>query len=187
MKTIVSAFNTLQALASSIVIKKVDQLDQATVTVRRMFQANVTQASESPTTETITGLEGSASVSMAKDVFKVFGEAFNTPVIAGATANDPGLLRISDNAGLTVGACVELPYKTVVFRPYGCGETVITDPELWIIFPFALLKGDASIPYGIGTQFSYTLNIAAYPNPDTGKDRVWRGATNLLPATEYPT
>lgn len=188
-KTIVSNFNTLQSASTSLVIKKVDQLNEAQVTIRRMFQGNVTQAGESPTTETITGLEATMQISLAKDIFPVFAAAFNTSVIPAVTnpETNPGLIRLNDEAGLTVGACNELPFKTVVARPYGCGESIITNPELWIIFPFALMKGDATITYGLGTQFGYTVNIAAYPNPATGKDRVWRGDTALLPASEYPT
>jgi hypothetical protein len=187
LKTLVSNFTTLQTEPTSLVLTKTDQLEACSVTLRTMVQPNNTQVSESPISETITGFEGSATISVAKETPLLVERAFNTTYIPGVTVNDPGLHRISDKSGLTVGACNELPFRTVVIRPYGCGDSVLTDPEEWLIFPWAFFKADANPSFGIGTQFSYNIMFTAFPNPVTGKDRVLRGNTALLPVLEYPT
>lgn len=94
------------------------------------------------------------------------------------TPSIPGLVRVSDLAGVTQGESAA-PYVTAVFRPLS-GDVPTTDQSRWIVYPTAALEGDMSSSYGITTQFSYKLKIVAYDAAGYGF-RVLRGNTALLP------
>lgn len=103
-----------------------------------------------------------------------------TPATGTITAQSPehGLMVLSDDAGLTFGT-PELPFYTVLIRPF-IGANPSQNPELYVIFPRAGVKGDASLKYSLGEQWGYSLSITGYPDPETGKNKVLRGNTALL-------
>jgi hypothetical protein len=189
LKTLVDDvfFPTWQSLDSTLVLTKIDQLEPLVITIRDVTQGNNTQVSEQPTSETFTGLEVMFTASIAQESTDLVERAFNTVYTPGAVpGTDPGLHRFSDKGGLTVGNCDELPYKVVVIRPFACGDEIDTDKENWYVMPWVNIKADATPNFGLQQQFSWTLTGTAFPNPDTGKDRLLRGDLSLLPIAEYP-
>lgn len=93
-------------------------------------------------------------------------------------SNQHGLLALSDSAGYTFGDA-ELPFKTVIIRPFK-GDNPVANPESWVIFPFASVEMEFNPRFGLGTQFNYNVMINAYPDPVTGVNRVLKGNTALL-------
>jgi hypothetical protein len=92
------------------------------------------------------------------------------------TPTIPSLIRIGDQAGATQG--VEIPFRTIVFRPLA-GNTPTTQQSRWIIFPSAAIEGDMQSSYGLDQQFEYKLKMNAYDPFERGY-KVLRGLTSLL-------
>ena len=88
------------------------------------------------------------------------------------------MLALSDNTGYSFGDA-ELPFKTVIIRPFK-GEAAVSNPETWVIFPFASVEMEFNPRFGLGTQFNYNVMVNAYPDPITGENRVLKGNTALL-------
>ena len=252
LSTIVSDITAIENAPTSLVFNRQDQLNQPVeLNIKEMFEAVLTQVSNSPFTKTKVGLEANAKVTIAAEKFAVFTKAFNGQItpevvktvvsvtstgtvatvtttlahgyykgdtvnITGATpggyngakvvtstpsatvftytvtsglvtpatgtitaqSNQHGLLAMSDDAGYSFGS-TQLPYRTVIIRPF-VGDSVVQNPELWTIFPFAGTETDAAIRYSLGEQFGYSIMVTAFPDPDTGRNRVLKGNTALL-------
>ncbi|GIW59550.1 MAG: hypothetical protein KatS3mg087_0616 [Patescibacteria group bacterium] len=180
LKTLVANFSTLQATAT--VIKSSDQLDAATVTINEMYESNMTQASMAPISKTKTGLEATAKISIAEDDIKLFAIATNATSYQGTGVGEPGgdpeLIVVSDQPGLTTGSS-ELPYRTVVIRPY-TGNTPDTNVRNWVIFWQAGAEAQAEQSYSLQNQRSYTITLTAYDPANTGW-KVIRGNPAYLP------
>jgi hypothetical protein len=92
------------------------------------------------------------------------------------TPTVPSLIRIGDQAGSTQG--IEIPYRTIVFRPLA-GNAPTTNQSRWIIFPTAAIEGDMQSSYGLDQQFEYKLKMSAFDPLERGY-KVLRGLTSLL-------
>lgn len=183
LKTAVTNLATLQAGTSGVIlIQRQDQLNPAQLTIKEVYQNNTTQASSAPYNKTKTGLEASLRLELSKDNFTLFSRSFNATVTPGAAASgnnppNPSLANLTDDGGLTAGE--DIPFSTVIMQPYQA-KAPNPDPQKWFIFPFAGLEGDATISYGLTTQFTYNIMVTAYADPVYGDAKVLRGDTSLL-------
>jgi hypothetical protein len=251
LTTIVSGISSIISNPATAVINPQDQLGEAEINMKKLFQGEKSQLSEADITRTQTGLEATAKMQLQRDKLAEFATFFSsvltpegekavtgitrsgtvatvtttlahnyyagdTVTIADATetayngsfqitaiisptkftytvsgsptspatgtitvqSNQHGLVALSDEAGCTFGDA-DLPFKTIIVRPVKCGEPV-SNPELWVIYPFASIEPDYNPRLGLGTQFSYDVMVYAYPDPITGRNRVLRGNTALL-------
>lgn len=175
LTTIITGLTTTLDDPDTVVINRQDQLNEAEIDIKELFEGEKSQVSTADTGRTKVGLEGMAKVSVIQQRITDLAAFFNRPLIAGATSEDPRLLVLSDDGGCPI------TYKTVIIRPYSC-EDPTTNVERWLIFPYASIEMEFTPRFGLGTQFSYMVNINALPDPETGKNRVLIGDTGLVPA-----
>lgn len=179
--TATGASVTLTFTPLNVVIKASDQLEAATLNIEEMYQDNLTQASMAPFNKTKVGMTANAQISIADDRIDLMRVATNARAYqgtAGQAGGLPELITMGDDSGLTTGT-TELPYRTVVIRPYVGGDPA-TDPGLWYIFPFAGVEGKLNLSFSIQNQRAYNLTLTAY-DPNETNYKVLRGASALLP------
>lgn len=169
LKDIVSNFQTLRVLTSTVIIQCRDQLqDGAMIKYSEMLEATIKACSNAPAKKTKVGADGSASITISsakKDIFKM---ATNAKEYAGTGANvAKRAYSLGDDSGLQTGSGTR-PYKTVVFRAYENGVPT-NDADTWIIFPAADVEGNAEMNFNNTSDRSYKINITAYDPNETNR------------------
>jgi hypothetical protein len=179
--TATGASVTLTFTPLNVIIKASDQLEAATLNIEEMYQENMTQSSMAPFNKTKVGMTSNAQISIADDRIDLMRVATNAAAYQGAgglAGGLPELITMGDDSGLTTGS-LELPYRTVVIRPYVGGQPA-TDPTLWYIFPYAGVEGKLNLSFSIQNQRAYNMTLTAY-DPNETNYKVLRGSTALLP------
>lgn len=161
LKDLVTNFNTLKALTSTVTITCGDQLNGVDISVKEMLEATMKQCSMAPAFKTKVGAEGTATISISSRKKSLFKLALNAKEFVGTGADAAKrAYTIGDDSGTRTGSTAR-PFKTIIFRAYEEGVPT-TDSESWIIFPNADVEGDATMAFKIGEDRGYNLTITAY-------------------------
>jgi hypothetical protein len=135
------------------------------------------------------GSDGVASISRIGSMARVqFGLSRDIPGLdaiffkpdrKAPTATDPGYDSFSDKAGLTTGACDQVPFYVTVIMPHLCG-TATTDVERMLALPFSTPRAtDSQFQLALNTQYGISgLSIEGMAAPTgaiKGKHRMLRG------------
>lgn len=169
LKDLVTNFNTLRALPSTVIIACNDQLqDGAMIRYSEMLEATIKACSNAPAKKTKVGAEGNATVNISSTKKEIFKMATNAKEFTGTGVNaGKKAYSLGDDSGLQTGSALR-PYKTVIFRAYE-GGTPSLDSETWIIFPSADLEGNAEVNFNNNADRGYQINITAYDPNETNR------------------
>ena len=104
LTTIVSGIADIIALPTTAVINRQDQLGEAEINIKDIFQGEKSQISESDITRTKTGLEANAKVQLQREKISELALFFNTPLTPETAKSVTGITRSGTVATVTTAA-----------------------------------------------------------------------------------
>lgn len=182
LRTLVTNFNTLLALNTTVQIACKDQLsDGTTIRYMEMLEATLKACSNAPALKTKVGAEGTATVNISSTKKDIFMLATNAKEYTGSGA-DAGkkAYSLGDDSGLRTGSTAR-PYKTVIFRAYE-GGVPDTNADNWIIFPNADVEGNVEQSYNNNTDRGYSITFTAYDPLETNRKVIIGNPSIIIPA-----